>query len=320
MRDGYRDFYPALDPFRVDHLPVGDGHELYIEQSGNPEGAPVLYLHGGPGGATHPSLRRYFDPDHYRIILMDQRGCGNSTPTGAIESNTTWHLVADMERIREFLNIDRWHLAGGSWGSTLALAYAEQNRARVASLVLRSIFLGRRKEVDWLYGGGAGLFFPEEWQQFRAFIPEAERSDMVRAYYRRLLGSDEDQKHEAALNWCRWETCLLHLDQDPASVPVLDSEQALALARLETHYFANNCFLKADDQILRDAVLLRDIPGTIVHGRYDLITPPAAAYELKARWPTAHLHMATLAGHAADEPALVHHMVEATDAMRVIET
>ena len=319
MRDGNRDFYPELEPYRVDYLPVEDGHEIYIEQSGNPEGAPVLYLHGGPGGATHPSLRRYFDPDHYRIILMDQRGCGKSTPTGAIEANTTWHLVGDMERIREFLNIDRWHLSGGSWGSTLALAYAEQNRARVGSLVLRSIFLGRKKEVDWLFGGGAGLFFPEEWQQFRAFIPEAERSDMVRAYYRRLLGPDEDQKREAALNWCRWETSLLHLDHDPGSVPVLEPDQSLALARLETHYFANNCFLKSDDQILRDAVLLRGIPGAIIHGRYDLVTPPKSAYELRTRWLDASLHVATLAGHAANEPELIHHMVEATDTMRAIK-
>lgn len=313
-----RAYYPGLEPYDVFRLPVGDGHEIYVEQSGNSDGAPVIYLHGGPGGGTHPNLRRYFDPDHYRIILLDQRGCGKSTPGGSIENNTTWHLVSDLERVRDHLGIDRWHLFGGSWGCTLALAYAERHRERVASLILRSVFLGRRKEVEWLFCGGASLFYPEEWDQFIKPIPTPERNDPVRAYYRRLLSADRDERETAARNWCRWETSLLYLAPSADQAEELDINQALTLARLEAHYFANNCFLRSDDQILRDLVLLRDIPATIVQGRYDMITPPSTAVDLKNRWPEANLVMPTLAGHAASEPLLVHHLVNATDAMRTI--
>lgn len=319
MTKRYRSLYPELEPFRTLCLVTSHGYELYVEESGNPQGAPVVYLHGGPGGASHPNFRRYFDPAHYRIILFDQRGCGKSTPLGHLEANTTWYLLDDMEQLRETLGIDRWHLFGGSWGSMLALAYAERYREHVASLVLRSVFLGRKKEIEWLFGGGAGRFFPEEWTRFSHFVPDAERADLVRAYYRRLTGPDNAQRKEAALNWCQWETALLHMTYDASEFDELDESHALALARLETHYFANGCFLPLDDQILRDIVLIRDIPARIVHGRYDMITPPLAAYELKDRWPEAELTVAALAGHAATEPALVHHLVEATDAMRKIK-
>lgn len=314
-----RAYYPELEPYDAFRLPVGDGHELYVEQSGNSDGAPVIYLHGGPGGGTQPNLRRYFDPDHYRIILLDQRGCGQSTPASSIENNTTWHLVDDLERVRAHLAIDRWHLFGGSWGCTLALAYAQRHRERVASLILRSVFLGRRKEVEWLFSHGASLFYPEEWEKFISLIPAPEQNDLVRAYYRRLLSADREERETAARTWCRWETSLLYLTPSAARADTLDIDQALTLARLESHYFANNCFLRSDDQILRDSVLLRDIPGIIVQGRHDLITPPSTAYDLKARWPEVELVMPTLAGHAASEPLLVHHLVEATDAMRAIK-
>ncbi len=319
MANRQRSLYPEIEPYRTLCLVVGHGHELYVEESGNPKGAPVLYLHGGPGGATHPNFRRYFDPDHYRIILFDQRGCGKSTPSGHLEANTIWHLMDDMEQLRETLDIERWHLFGGSWGSTLALAYAERYPKHVASFVLRSIFLGRKTEIEWLFNGGAGVFFPDEWQSFSQYVGEAERSDLVRAYYRRLVGADEKLRMEAALSWCRWETSLLHLTYDPTEFEDLDKAHAVALARIEAHYFANNCFLRLDDQILREIPLIRDIPAIIVHGRYDMITPPRAAYDLIARWPEAHLEMVALAGHAASEPALVHHLVEATDAMRKIK-
>ncbi|RMF08582.1 MAG: prolyl aminopeptidase [Alphaproteobacteria bacterium] len=318
MTNGFRSLYPEIAPYRNLCLVVGNGHELYVEESGNPDGAPVIYLHGGPGGATHPNFRRFFDPDHYRIILFDQRGCGKSTPLGRIEANTTWHILDDLEQLRETLDIERWHLFGGSWGSMLALAYAQRYRDRVASLVLRSVFLGRRQEIDWLFGGGAARFFPDEWAQLSRYIPDVERNDLVRAYYRRLVGPDEDQRLEAALNWCRWESALLHLSHDPGECEDLDPDQALALARLETHYFTNGCFLPRDDQILRDVTIIRDLPAIIVQGRYDMITPPYTAVELVARWPKARLELAPLAGHAASEPALVHHLVEATDAMRAI--
>lgn len=311
-----RTLYPELEPFHTSRLEVGNGHTLHVEQAGNPEGAPVVYVHGGPGGGTHPNFRRYFDPDHYRIILFDQRGCGRSTPGSSLDANTTWHLVADMELVRASLGIGRWHLFGGSWGSTLALAYAQKHRMQVASMVMRSVFLGRRREVDWLFGGGAGVFFPEEWLRFSHFVPEAERSDLVRAYYRRLVSPDAELRIKAARNWCEWETSLLHLSRDDEKFAELGQDQALHLARIEAHYFANNCFLKQDEQILRDSVLLRQIPAIIVQGRYDMITPPRSAFELKKRWPEAELRIATLAGHASSERWLIHHLVEATDAMR----
>ncbi|MEX1148101.1 MAG: prolyl aminopeptidase [Sphingomonadales bacterium] len=318
MTGGERTLYPVLEPFEVLHLDVGDGHVLYVEQSGNPDGAPVLFLHGGPGGGTHSNFRRYFDPGHYRIIVFDQRGCGQSTPAASLEANTTWHLVADIERIREHLDVARWHLFGGSWGSTLALAYGQKHGGRVASMVLRGIFLGRKQEVQWLFGGGAAMFFPDEWRRFSRFVPETERSDLIRAYYRRLLSADPAVRLAAAHNWCQWETGLLHLVQEPHEYTDLDDAKVLSLARIEAHYFANNCFLRHDDQLLQEAGLLRAVPAVIVQGRYDMITPPRSAMELAARLPEARFNLVALAGHAATETWLIHHLVEATDAMRAV--
>ncbi len=305
--------YPPLQPYRHGRLDVGDGHEIYFEESGNRAGQPVLIIHGGPGGGSNPTMRRFHDPSRYRIILQDQRGCGRSLPNASLEANTTWHLVADMERLREHLGIDRWHLLGGSWGSTLALAYAESHPDRVLSLLLRGIFLLRRAELDWFYRDGAGWLFPEAFAEFSSAIPPNERGDMLGAYYRRLTHPDPKVQLAAARAWSVWEGSTLALFPDPERIRQFSSDAyALAFARIESHYFANAGFFSHDGALLSNAGRLRDIPGIIVHGRYDVVTPIKSAFDLKAVWPRTELHVVPDAGHAMTEPGIVHELIAAT--------
>ncbi len=305
--------YPELQPFQQGYLDVGDGHEIYFEQSGNPNGQPVVVVHGGPGGGSNPTMRRFHDPHHYRIILFDQRGCGRSTPHAELNANTTWHLVDDMERLRKHLNVSRWQLFGGSWGSTLSLAYAERHPDRVSALLLRGIFLLREKEIRWFYQEGCSWIYPEAFAEFVRVIPEDERGDMIAAYHKRLTSDDEAVQIEAAKAWSMWEGTTLSLLQDPERVRLFGLENyARAFARIECHYFINKGFLSHDGQLLSDAHVLQDIPGVIVHGRYDVITPVRNAVDLKSVWPTADLRIVPDAGHAVTEPGVVHELISAT--------
>ncbi|MAQ16573.1 MAG: prolyl aminopeptidase [Sandaracinus sp.] len=308
--------YPALEPYDRGSLEVGDGHTLYYEQSGNPQGKPAVFVHGGPGGGTDPSQRRFWDPRTYRIVLFDQRGCGRSMPHASLEANTTPHLIADMERLREHLGIERWQLFGGSWGSTLALAYAEAHPERVTEIILRGIFLVRREEVQWYYQEGASRFFPDAWESFLAPIPEDERDDLVSAYHRRLTSDDESVRLEAARAWSVWEGSTSRLRVDPALVArTAQPHFAEAFARIECHYFVNGGFME-DGQLLRDVHRLRAIPGVIVQGRYDVICPPKSAWELHRAWPEAELNFVPDAGHSALEEGTAARLVAATDRFR----
>lgn len=305
--------YPPIEPYARGRLEVGDGHEVYFEESGNRHGQPVLIVHGGPGGGSNPTMRRLHDPSRYRIILMDQRGCGRSIPRASLEANTTWHLVDDMERLRTHLGISNWQLVGGSWGSTLALAYAEAQPHRVKALILRGIFLLRRSELDWFYQDGASWLFPDAFAAFVAPIPREERGDMIGAYYRRLTHPDMRVQLAAARAWSLWEASTLALIPDPDRIRQFSADSyALTFARIECHYFANGGFFEHDGQLLSDAYLLRDIPGAIVHGRYDVVTPIRSAFDLKAAWPRAELIVVADAGHAMTEPGIVHEVVQAT--------
>ncbi|HKZ96045.1 MAG TPA: prolyl aminopeptidase [Hyphomicrobiaceae bacterium] len=305
--------YPPIEPFRHGRLEVGSGHVIYFEECGNPRGEPALVLHGGPGGGSNPTMRRYHDPAHYRIILFDQRGCGRSTPHAAIEDNTTWHLVADMERLRDHLGIERWQLLGGSWGSTLALAYAETHARRVTALILRGIFLLRRAELDWFYQAGCSWIFPDAWEAFERVIPPPERSDMIRAYYKRLTDSDPRVQLEAAKAWSVWEGTTLSLLLDPERIRLFGSEAyALAFARIECHYFISGGFFERDDYLLTNAHRIGAVPGTIVHGRYDVVTPVKNAWDLHKVWPRAELRIVPDAGHAMTESGIIHELVGAT--------
>ncbi|GEQ99572.1 proline iminopeptidase [Iodidimonas gelatinilytica] len=312
--DTLRKLYPPLASEFSDYLDVGDGHQLYYELSGNPDGRPVVFLHGGPGGGTSPVQRRFFDPKRYRIILFDQRGCGRSRPFASLDANTSQHLVADMERLRRHLKIDRWHVFGGSWGSTLALLYAQSYPERVTALILRGIFLMRQRELDWFYKSGTNALFPSEWQDFLAPIPLEERGDIIEAYYRRLTEPNEAERIQAAKAWSRWESSCVTLVPDEQQIRQSDNAQfALAFARIECHYFKHRGFLEHDDQILRHADRLRHIPTILVQGRYDAICPPISAWELKRALPDATLRLVPVAGHSAFEPAIVHELVTATD-------
>jgi proline iminopeptidase len=305
--------YPVLEPYRSGILDVGDGHSVYFEECGNPEGEPALLVHGGPGGGSNPTMRRFHDPNHYRIILFDQRGCGRSTPHASLEANTTWHLVADMERLREHLQITRWQLFGGSWGSTLALAYAETHPERVESLILRGIFLVRRAELDWFYQEGCSWIYPDAFAPYQVVIPPAERGDMIAAYYGRLTDSDPQVRLHAAKAWSVWEASTLSLLQDGERIRNFGADAyALAFARIECHYFINGGFFDRDDQLLANAGRLQGIPGTIVHGRYDVVTPVKNAWDLKRVWPTADLRIVADAGHAMSEAGIAHELVSAT--------
>jgi proline iminopeptidase len=305
--------YPAIEPYRQERLKVGGGHEIYFEECGNPDGKPVLVVHGGPGGGCNSTMRRYHDPARYRIVLFDQRGCGRSAPHASLEDNTTWDLVADMERLRTHLGIARWQLFGGSWGSTLSLAYSQTHPERVSDLVLRGIFLLRREELAWFYEGGCSWVFPEAFEEFRKVIPPEERGDMIAAYYRRLTSPDRNVQIAAARAWSVWEGSTLSLMQDPERVRLFGADTyAIAFARIECHYFVNGGFFDRDDQLLADAGRLQGIPGTIVHGRYDVVTPVKNAWDLKRVWPTAELRIVADAGHAMSETGIAHELVSAT--------
>jgi proline iminopeptidase len=305
--------FPPIEPYATHRLDVGDGHLLYVEECGNPDGLPAVFLHGGPGAGCGPTHRRFFDPSRWRLVLFDQRGSGRSTPHAGLERNTTWDLVADMERIREDLDIDRWLVFGGSWGSTLGLAYAETHPDRVSALVLRGIFLCRPWEIQWFYQHGASLLFPDYWQDFLGPIPAAEWDDLVQAYHRRLIGDDDDELRRAALAWSLWEgRCATLLPDAGVRSAFSDERVALSLARIECHYFVNDAFLERD-QLLRGAHRLADIPGVIVHGRYDVICPLQSAWELHEAWPKAEFQVIADAGHAAFEPGIAAALVTATN-------
>ena len=305
--------YPAIEPYKVQRLQVSELHELHIEESGNPAGRPVIFLHGGPGGGTGPKHRRYFDPDKYRIILFDQRGCGQSTPYAEVRENSTWELVADIERIREQLGIERWMVFGGSWGATLGLAYAEKHPQRVTELILRGIFLLRQREVDWLYQEGASRIFPDAWEPYRDTIPEAERGDFMQAYAKRLLSEDPALNLPAAKAWSIWEGACSKLIPDEDFIASYgDEATTLAFARIECHYMLNRGWFE-EAQLLRDAPSLKGIPGTIVQGRYDMVCPIESAWALAKAWPEADLVIVPDAGHSAYEPGISRALVAATD-------
>jgi len=305
--------YPDIKPYARHKLAVDLPHELYIEESGNPDGIPVLFVHGGPGGGCEDYHRRFFDAERFRIILMDQRGAGRSTPLAELEGNSTDKLVQDMETIRTFLGIERWLLFGGSWGSTLCLVYAQAHAERVLGLVLRGIFLCRPKDISWFYQDGASRVFPDYWQEFEAQIPESERGDMVSAYYRRLTSDNELEQIQAAKAWSVWEGRCATLHPNPRVVEHFGHPHvAIALARIECHYFMNSAFLE-DNQIVRDAYKLKDIPGVIVHGRYDMVCPLDNALALSKAWPEADLRIIRDAGHSASEPAIVDALIRGVD-------
>jgi proline iminopeptidase len=313
-RDPLSWLYPVPEPHDSGFLAVSDLHTLYWEESGNPRGKPVVFLHGGPGDGTNPRHRRFFDPDRYRIVLFDQRGSGKSTPNAEIRENTTWDLVADMERLRVQLGIERWQVFGGSWGSTLALAYAETHPERVTELVLRGIFLVRRGELDWFYQEGASRLFPDLWEAYEAAIPPEERGDLLAAYHQRLVSPDPAVHLPAAKAWSVWEGATTKLLPDPAfAAEFAGDSHALALARIECHYFANGAFLSSEDQLLRDVAVIRHIPATIVQGRYDVICPPRSAWDLHRAWPEAELLITPDAGHSALDPANTRALVATTD-------
>jgi proline iminopeptidase len=309
-----RDLYPEIEPYDQGMLPVSPVHTLYYEQCGNPEGVPVVFLHGGPGGGTVPDYRRFFDPAAYRIVLFDQRGSGKSTPHANLEENTTWHLVADIEQIRQHLGIESWVVFGGSWGSTLALAYAETHPERARALVLRGIFLCRPKEIRWFYQEGASAIYPDAWEHYVKVIPEAERGDMLGAFHRRLTSDDESVQLEAARAWSVWEgsTSKLHPDEDFIA-HFGDPQFALAFARIECHYFMHNAFFETDNYLIENVGRIRHIPAVIVQGRYDVVCPLMSAWELHRAWPEADLRIIPDAGHSALEPGTRSALVEATD-------
>ncbi|TAM61512.1 MAG: prolyl aminopeptidase [Rhodanobacter sp.] len=317
MPANLRSLYPEIEPFDSGFLEVSALHTLYYEQSGNPQGKPVVFLHGGPGGGTNAKCRRFFDPASYRIVLFDQRGCGKSTPHAELTDNTTWDLVADIERLREHLAIDRWQVFGGSWGSTLALAYAQTHPGRVTELVLRGIFLLRRRELEWFYQQGCDALYPDAWETYLGVIPQAERDDLISAYHRRLTSDDPATRIAAARAWSVWEGATSFLWQDPSHIASSgEDEFALAFARIECHYFINGGFFTHDDQLLRNVDRMRDIPAVIVQGRYDVVCPMRSAWDLHRAWPEADLRIVQDAGHSAFEPGIMHELLEATDRFR----
>jgi proline iminopeptidase len=319
MVEGRRSLYPDVEPFNTGRLKVSPVHDLYYEESGNPKGKPVVFLHGGPGGGTEPKHRRYFDPATYRIVLFDQRGCGRSTPFASLEDNTTWDLVADIEKLREKLGIEKWQVFGGSWGSTLALAYAETHPERVTELVLRGIFLLREAEIRFFYQEGTSWIFPDAWEAYRDHIPEAERGDLLRAYYKRLTSADPAVQSAAAKVWSVWEgrtSCLIPNAELIARTG--GDEFALAFARIESHFFVNDGWFTGGRELLdpKNVAKIRRIPGVIVQGRYDVVCPAKSAWDLHRLWPEADLKIIPDAGHAASEPGIVHELVSATDRFR----
>jgi proline iminopeptidase len=312
-----RTLYPEIEPFRTGRLRVSELHDLYFEESGNPTGKPAIFLHGGPGGGTDPKMRRFFDPSVYRIVLFDQRGCGKSTPHAELRENTTWDLVADIEKLRAHLGIEKWLVFGGSWGSTLALAYAEKHPERVTELVLRGIFLLRKQEIDWFYQRGAGALFADVWEEYLAPIPEAERGDLLHAYHKRLTGDDAAIRQAAARAWSTWEGKTSTLFPDSGLIAKTSGDEfSLAFARIECHYFVNRGFFERDAQLLEDVGRIRHVPATIVQGRYDVVCPMESAWALHRAWPEADLRIVGDAGHSAMEPGITHELVLATDRYR----
>ncbi len=307
--------YPTIEPFDQRVIDVGDGHRVFVEQCGNPTGIPVLVLHGGPGGGCSPAMRRYFDPAIYRVVLFDQRGCGRSRPHASVEANTTWHLVADIELIRQDLGIDAFILFGGSWGATLALIYAISHPSRVTAMVLRGVFLMTQGELDWFYGGGAGAFYPDLWQRFLAPIAQDQRGDLLGAYHRQLFSGNLAEETRAARAWSGWENALASVHGDGTMMDG-PAEYARAFARLENHYFVNGGFLECDGWILQNLAAIADIPATIVQGRFDMICPPISAHRLAQGLPKARLQIVPLAGHALSEPGISEALVSGMNALR----
>lgn len=311
--------YPAIEPFETARLRVSPVHELYYEQCGKPNGQPAVFLHGGPGGGLIPEYRQFFDPTTYRVALFDQRGAGQSTPHASLEDNTTWHLVEDIECLREHLGIERWLVFGGSWGSTLSLAYAQTHPDRVSALVLRGIFLCRPNEIRWFYqeGEGASAIFPDAWEEYVRIIPHAERGDMLSAYHRRLMSDDEAVRLEAAKAWSIWEGSTSKLFPDQQLIDHAgETHFALALALIECHYFVNNAFFESDNYLVENIGKIRHIPAVIVQGRYDVVCPMMSAWELHRAWPEAELEIIRDAGHSATEPGIISALVDATDRFR----
>ncbi|MCB1552699.1 MAG: prolyl aminopeptidase [Xanthomonadales bacterium] len=310
----HRSLYPECEPFDSGFLRVSERHQLYYEQCGHPQGKPVVMVHGGPGGGCSEAMRRFHDPNKYRIVLFDQRGAGRSTPHADLVDNTTWHLVSDMEQLRGHLAIDRWQVFGGSWGSTLALAYAQKHPERVTELVLRGIFMLRRWELEWFYQSGASRLYPDAWEHYLAAIPEVERGDLISAFHRRLTSEDEETRLAAARAWAIWEGATSYLHQDPNYLSSHgDARFALAFARIECHYFVNGGFFECENQLLRDVARIRQIPAVIVHGRYDVVCPIENAWDLHRAWPEAELMVVQDAGHSAFEPGNRDALIRATE-------
>jgi len=309
-----RTLFPPLKPYSSGELIVSPRHALYFEECGNPQGKPVVMLHGGPGGGCSDQMRQFHDPSKYRIVLFDQRGAGRSRPHADLVENTTWDLVADIERLREHLSVDRWQVFGGSWGSTLALAYAQAHSNRVSELVLRGIFMLRRWELEWFYQEGASRLFPDAWEHYLAPIPDVERADLISAYHRRLTSEDPTIRVTAARAWSVWEAATSFLHQDPGFIDSHKADDfALAFARIESHYFVNGGFFEVEDQLLRDVPKIRHIPTTIVHGRYDVVCPLNNAWDLHRAFPEATLEIIADAGHSAFEPGIADALVRATE-------
>jgi proline iminopeptidase len=312
-----RDFYPEIEPFHSDSLQVSELHSVYFEQCGNPNGRPVVFLHGGPGGGIASYYRRFFDPAHYRIILFDQRGAGKSGPAAELKENTTWDLVGDIEKIREHLKIEDWIVFGGSWGSTLALAYAETHPKRVKGLILRGIFLCRPSEIRWFYQFGASEIFPDVWESYLEHIPKEERGDLVSAYYKRLTDHDPKVRLAAAKIWSKWEAATSRLFVDLSAVDAFeDPTFALQFARIECHYFMNNSFFDSDNHLIENISKIRHIPTVIVQGRYDVVCPVRSAWDLHRAFPEAEMHIVADAGHSAGEPGIRSRLIECTDAFK----
>ncbi len=306
--------YTNIEPNKTGMLQVSDLHQAYWEECGNPNGKPVVFVHGGPGGGTSPKSRGFFNPEKYRIIQFDQRGCGKSTPHACLEENTTWDLIADMEKIREMLGIEKWQVFGGSWGSTLSLAYAQTHPERVTELVLRGIFMLRQKELQWFYQEGASFIYPDAWEPYYNFIPKEERYDLMGAYQKRLLSDDKDLQLEAARHWSVWEGSTSYLFPDPAKADDnADAEFALAFARIENHYFMNKGFFDTENQLLENIDKIRHIPTVIVQGRYDVVCPMMTAWDLHKAFPEAQFTVVTDAGHASFEPKITNELIKATD-------
>lgn len=314
MTSSYRSFYPEIEPYNQGMLPVNWGHTIYFEESGNSKGKPVIYVHGGPGGGSAPNMRRVFNPDKYRIILFDQRGCGKSTPYASLENNTTWDLVADMEQLRQHLHINKWQVCGGSWGSTLSLAYAQTHADKVTELILRGVFTLRKSELDWYYQGGAAHIFPDKWAKFVAPIDISERENLIDAYYKLLTSTNKHTQLTAAQAWSTWEGSTINLLQRPQQISHFASAQfAIAFARIECHYFINKGFFDYDGWLIDHANRISHLPVTIIQGRYDICTPMTTAWDLHQALPQAVFNVVPDAGHAFDEPGITDQIIRTTD-------